>query len=318
MKTKLTTLGLLASLGAASSLLAQSVTAPVGYRTESVDPGVFNLLSSNFSNAVAVGGAVEAATATTLTATGAFADLVAGTAYTVKITAGAGAGNTAAVTAFTADELTVDADLGAAADDLFQVRATPTISQVFGDNAANGDVKITTGTAAAADIVWIPTGGGNFVRRYHNGTDWKNAASFFGTFNDEAIPATAGIFIESRAAAAYDVVFVGHVETSGTSIALEPSGFNFLSRVLPVEISLLESGLSSMLESGAAATADIVWIPTGNGGYDRRYWNGTNWKNAASFFGTFDDDVLASGYLVQNQSGNPTTAATVIPSRLDI
>ncbi len=317
MKTKLTLMGSLVTLGAVASLHAQTaVTAPVGYRTQTIAPGVFNLISPNFSNAVSAAGDVDAVGAVTLTDGDVdfTALLTDGTAYTVKITEGAGLGRYAQVNSWTANELTLEAGIGAAAGSKYEIRQSQTVGSLFG---LMNEAGLTAGTQDTADVLWIPNGAGGFTRIYFNGTQWKEVAVFLGTRENVVIPADDAIFVQSRAGAPLDVVFVGHVETAASSFDVG-AGFNFLSRVLPVGVQLGESMLAATLTTGPQATADIVWNPDGAGGYTRYYHNGTDWKEVNVFLGTRDTVELESGYILQRQTGGDGVITAEIPASLDI
>ena len=72
------------------------VTAPVGYRTETITPGVFNLLSSNLSNALSASGEIDSFANGNLTDTGVdFTSLLGGGNWVVEIVDGAAAGRQA-------------------------------------------------------------------------------------------------------------------------------------------------------------------------------------------------------------------------------
>jgi hypothetical protein len=298
-----------------------AVTAPVGYRTESILTGQFNLLSPNLSNAVSAAGAFDAAATTTLTDneadyTTSLAD--ANATYVLKITSGAGAGQIVEIASVTnATTLVTAEDISAIANGAsYEIRAAVTVTQAFG--AANA-TTLATGNADTADIIWIPAGGGAFERVYSDGTNYRKVGNLFGTFPNEPIVFTDAVFVQRRGATNLDVVFTGHVETTKTTVALA-TGFNYVSRVLPVGVSLADSGLAAGLAAGTADTADIVWVPdpATPGAYIRYYVDGTAmWRKVGNLFGTFPNDLLQSGMILQNR-GAAKSVTLEIPASLDI
>ncbi len=323
MKTRtLTLLGIASSaLLLAKPLFAQNtaVTAPVGYRTETILPGVFNLLSSNLNNAVSAAGDIESALPNQL-----FDDdvdftalLTSGTNYTVKITGGSGEGYNTEVSTWDTTSLTTVDDLSGvvAAGDSYEVRATQTISDLFG---AGNEAGLTTGDQNTADVVWIP-GAGGFTQMFYD-TAWRKVGALsFLEFPDEPVYFTDGIFVQSRAASSLDVVFTGHVLTKPTVTGVEGGGtFNYLSRVLPVDVKLGESGLGAGLTQGDQNTGDVVWVPDGTpGGYTQYYYNGAWRKVGALTFLEFPDDTLTSGFIVQRR-GSAGNLTLDIPAGLDL
>ncbi len=323
MKTRtLSILTIAASVGlTASPLFAQAtaVTPPVGYRTEAVLPGIFNLLSPDLSGPVAAAGALEAIGANTATDNEAdFVTSLPGTvSYTMKITSGAGEGLNTTVTVTNATTLATADDLSAmvVAGDTYEIRATPTVSSLFG--AAN-EAGLLAGPSTTADLIWIPTGAG-FAQVYYNNGAWRKVGSL-GVAANEPVYFTDGIFIQRRGATTLNIVFTGHVQNTKTKAAVDGGVFNYLSRVLPVGVSLADSGLANNLMTGNSTTADIVWVPngTGDGGYKQYYINSANgfWTQIGAL-GNKGGDLLSSGLLIQRRGGS-TMVTLEIPATLDL
>lgn len=289
------------------------MTAPVGYRTESLTNGQFNLAGVNLSNAVLAAGALEGATATSLQDAEAAFDtaLPAGATYIVKITSGAAEGANTTATATDGTNLAIDDNVGAAAGDSYEVRAAVTLTDAFGAAASSA---LQSGSSETADIVWVPAANG-FDQFYTDGTNWKQVGNLFGTFNDAALYVTDGVFVQRRGDDG-DVVFVGHVETVKTNFAVEP-GFNFISRVLPVDVKIADT-LSDDLQAGTSETADIVWLPNGAGGYNQFYVDAAGAiKQVGNLFGTFPDQALSSGVIIQRR-GDAANFDIEVPADLDI
>jgi hypothetical protein len=137
----------------------------------------------------------------------------------------------------------------------------------------------------------------------------------FQNFDTASIFVSDGLFVQRRGADG-DVVFVGHVETVKTNFAVE-TGFNFVSRVLPVDVKLADTLADDVLRGNATA-ADIVWLPNGGGGYNRFYVDGTGAiKQVGNAFGTFPNQVISSGVIIQRR-GPAANFDIEVPSDLDI
>ena len=327
MKTKLSLLGIIASLSAVVTVSAQdsAVTKPVGYHTETILGDAFTLLGINVGNAVAAAGDFDADSAqdddvdfTTL--------LTDGTPYTVQNTT---TGESAAITEWDANTLT--SALGnISSGDSYEIRADATVASIFG---ANNEAGLGEGGATSADVIWIPQADGSFRLIYRNAGNpafgvpaaW-NEVGEAGDQSGATIPFDAGIFIQRRQAGSIDIVFVGHVRTSDTTLNLFADQFNFVNRVLPVGITLGESGIadSPNWKKGGATTADVIWLPDGSGGYATYYYNPGNpafgvaaaW-NRTGAAGDQSSVELTAGYAIQKRetAGKVTVA---VPSDLDI
>ena len=324
MKTKLSLLGIIASLSAVVTVSAQdsAVTKPVGYHTETILGDAFTLLGINVGNAVAAAGDFDADSAqdddvdfTTL--------LTNGTPYTVQNTT---SGESATVTSWDATSLTTA--LNVASGDSYEIRADATIASIFG---ASNQAGLGEGDATSADVVWIPQDDGSFRQIYRAqaqppfvAAGWAEigAAGDAGTVT---IPFDAGIFIQRRQADPIDIVFVGHVRTSATTVNLLSGKFNFVNRVLPVGITLGESGIETAptWQDGDAATADIIWLPNGTGGYDQLYYAAAQppfvaagWAQVGAA-GDKSSVELTAGYAVQKR-GDTGQVTVSIPGDLDL
>jgi len=313
-----------------SPAFAQTATTkPVGYRTETVKPGVFNLLSPNLDNAVGAAGTIDTIAGATLTDNEAnfTAAFTAGAPVTLKITSGANAGITADVTSFTATALTTAQDISAAltAGVSYEARKTPTIASLFG--ATNG-AGLLAGSSASADIVWVPNGTGGYDQIYYAnalpiiGTGWSKVGGGAANQANLGVSITDAVFIQRRGATELPIVFTGHVQTSATKTGVL-TGFNPVSRVIPVGLSLTDSQLNTELAAGSATTGDVLWNPDGNGGYVQYYYAnalpiiGTGWRQVGGGATDRGGVQLASGFLVQRR-GAATNVTLRIPTGLDL
>jgi len=309
------------------SFAQTATTKPVGYRTETVKAGVFNLLSSNLDNPVGAAGTIDTIAGATLTDNEAnyTAAFTAGEPITLKITDGANAGITQDVTAFTEKTLTTAQDISTllAAGVKYEVRKTPTVASTFG---ATNTAGLAQGTATSADVLWIPNGAGGYTRVYRSagglaGAGWRKVGGGSADAANEAISITDAIFIERRGAADLPVVFTGHVQTTATKTGVI-KGFNPVSRVIPVGLTLTDSQLQTELTQGTSTAADIIWNPNGAGGYDRYFYSsggisGTGWRKVGGGSADQSAVVLMSGFLIERK-GDPTNVTVRIPTGLDL
>ena len=299
-----------------------ATTKPVGYHTETAKGNSFTLMGVNVGNAIAAAGEFDADDATDNDAD--FTALLdEGVSYTVQnITSGESAsvnGN---------DATTLDAELAVSSGDAYEVRADVTIGALLG--AAN-EAGLGAGNATTADVVWIPSGDGFSQIFYDDGVGfpprpagWRAIGAGGADQAGTSVPFTAGIFIQRRAAADLDIVFVGHVRTEATSFGVG-TGFNFLNRVLPVGVALDDTGLEAFIAKGNSGSGDLVWSPDGNGGYAQYYYTdgggfppqSAGWKAVGAGDADKGAETLASGYAIQRK-GEAGSVSVAIPNGLDL
>jgi len=320
MKIKFTLLGILATMGVVSAQTA--TTKPVGYHTETAKGNSFTLMGVNVGNAIAAAGEFDADDATDNDAD--FTALLDdGVSYTVQnITSGESASVNGR------DATTLDTDLAVSSGDSYEVRADVTVGSLFG--AAN-EAGLGAGNATTADVIWIPTGDGFSQVFYDDGkgfpprpAGWRAIGAGGADQAGTAVPFTAGIFIQRRAADDLDIVFVGHVRTEATSFGVG-TGFNFLNRVLPVGVALDDTGLEAFIAKGNSGSGDLVWSPDGNGGYAQYYYTdgggfppqSAGWKAVGAGDADKGAETLGSGYAIQRK-GDAGSVSVAIPNGLDL
>jgi hypothetical protein len=302
-------------------------TKPVGYRTELVKAGVFNLLSPNLDNPVGAAGTIDVIAGTTLTDNEAnfTAAFTAGDPITLKIVEGTNAGVIQDVVSFTATTITTAQDIAnlLAVGNRYQLRKTPTIASTFG--AAN-EAGLLAGTATNADVIWLPDGAAGYNRYFRStsltqGQGWRRVGG--GTTESAQVPISIAdaMFLERRGTTDLSIVFTGHVQTSATKTGVV-TGFNPVSRVIPVGVTLAESLLDTELTKGTATSADLIWNPDGNGGYDRYYSStsavaGIGWRRVGTNQVDQASVQLKSGYLIERK-GAATNVTLRLPSGLDL
>jgi hypothetical protein len=320
MKIKFTLLGILATMGVVSAQTA--TTKPVGYHTETAKGNSFTLMGVNVGNAIAAAGEFDADDATDNDAD--FTALLDdGVSYTVQnITSGESASVNGR------DATTLDTDLAVSSGDSYEVRADVTVGSLFG--AAN-EAGLGAGNATTADVIWIPTGDGFAQVFYDDGkgfpprpAGWRAIGAGGADQAGTAVPFTAGIFVQRRAADDLDIVFVGHVRTEATSFGVG-TGFNFLNRVLPVGVALDDTGLEAFIAKGNSGSGDLVWSPDGNGGYAQYYYTdgggfppqSAGWKAVGAGDADKGAETLGSGYAIQRK-GEAGSVSVAIPNGLDL
>ncbi len=319
--TTITTLAAL--LLATSGAIAQTTayTKPSGFVTHTLKAGQFNLIGLTLHKPVTASGAFTAVSGTTLTDTSKnFTTLLtAGKTYILEIVENNGSttddmvGTIQEITAWTATELTTTDDLDA--DGLlvgakYQLREAATLETVLGTT----DSVLKKGVVPTlADIVWVPNSSGSYDSYYlHTTNVWKRVTGNTPAPNVPLVYSD-GFWIQRRGAE-ISLVLTGSVKTKETSMALQ-TGFNPISIVSPVGVTLQNSGLADSLQKGVVATlADIVWVPKTGGGYDRYYYHITNvWKNADTNATIGSDIDLPSGVFVMRRNA-PTNITLTPPS----
>ena len=226
------------------------------------------------------------------------------------------------------DATTLDTDLAVSSGDSYEVRADVTVGSLFG--AAN-EAGLGAGNATTADVIWIPTGDGFAQVFYDDGkgfpprpAGWRAIGAGGADQAGTAVPFTAGIFVQRRAADDLDIVFVGHVRTEATSFGVG-TGFNFLNRVLPVGVALDDTGLEAFIAKGNSGSGDLVWSPDGNGGYAQYYYSdgggfppqSAGWKAVGAGDADKGAETLGSGYAIQRK-GEAGSVSVAIPNGLDL
>lgn len=327
MKTHLKFLAGVTALTAIGAATAQdNVTKPVGFRTETLKAGVFNLISNELTEAVSAAGTLTAVAGAVVTDDNAdFSTTLAGDeTWVLQITEGDVAGLISEVASVdSATSLTLADDAGAAgvaAGNAYEIRAAKTLSDIFG--AAN-EVGLATGaTDANSDVVWVPDGAGGFTRYFFKtgglgAGGWSQIGGAPGAAGNTPIVYTDAFFVQRKAGTDIDLVLVGHVPTRAVTLALI-QGFNFVSRVAVVGQTINTSGLADSMQSGPTdANADVLWNADGAGGYLRYFIkqgglgaNGPTQVGGAP--GAAGDTPLSSGVIIQRK-GEATNADLKLP-----
>ena len=265
-----------------SSAQTPAYSKPSGYVTQTISQG-FNLIGIALHGTNATSGKITGLSPTTLTDSAAnfSTSLTVGSSYLLEINSGSKAGLVIEVASWTQNSLTIVDNLvasGVVVTDSYSLRRAPTLEEVFG---TTNSVLTKSNNSLLADIVWIPKANGQYDRYFLNNSSlWRNAAGGAAT----SIPFVYldGIFLQKRNPGTIELVFTGQVKTSATVIALG-TGFTLVGNPYPAGTTLQNSGLdASLVRSNNSLLADLVWLPSGIGTYDRYFVNNSGvWRNAA-------------------------------------
>lgn len=323
---------LLVALAAGTTAFGQTEakTKPVGYVTEKIKASSFNLIGITLQKPVIVSGTLDAVVGSAVTDTGSDFDalLSSGDAYILKIISasnpalngviqeitqwGSGSGNSAG-TLVAQQNLQ---SLGVQVGDSFELRSAVTLPDLFG--LTNQAGLLGGGSVASADVIWVPSGNGNFNKYYYKssglgGTGWRSSTNADAT--RVPIVCTDAIFVERRAATDLNLVISGEVTTVQVQSVVDGGYYNYLSSNFPVGSTLATSGLQSfVLGGGTLASADELWFPDGSGGYVKCFYKnsglgGTGWRTSTN--ASADSQVITSGFILRRKSASGM--ATLLP-----
>jgi hypothetical protein len=272
---------LLAAAMAAGVAYGQATTAtttPVGYITQALTPNQFNMVGLGLQGSVAATGKVTAVSGAEVTDVNAnFGSFVAGATYILEVTASSAPAATGVVQEFvswTANQVTLPAAIaGLAVGDSYLIRKAPTLEDVFGTTTSVLQKGLNAG---AADIVWVPNGGGDYDQYFLNtGSTFRKIT---GTTSVAApqIPLIYldGVWVQKRGTAS-TLVISGEVKKASTTLPII-NGFSLVGNPYPVGVTLQNLGLEASIGKGLnSGAADIVWVPSQPAGSYTKYWLST-------------------------------------------
>lgn len=296
---------LLVTLVAAATSFGQTEakTKPVGYESVTLNANQFNVVGLRLQGATVASGALETIGTSSVTDNeGSFATILsASKTYVLEITSGTLSGLTVEATWTSGNVLNTPDNLssaGVVAGVSYNLRPALTLEEIFGTTSS----VLTKGfTSASADIIWIPNGSGNYTRYYlHSTSAWRNVSTNTASPNTPIVY-TDGILIEKRSSAA-TLTLSGEVKTGGSSFPVI-TGMNVVSTIYPAGVSLQNFGLEDDVQAAfTSASADIIWVPNGSGGYGRYYRHSSgNWRNVDTNTNLVSDVTLASGVLIERR-----------------
>ena len=322
--SSITFLAALAASGVVAG--APAYTTPVGYTTETIKAGLYNVFGVTLQNPVIISGNFEAVAGKILTDTGSGfgGQLVAGQTYILEITSGGLSGAIQEITSFSGDTITTPQDLSASLSvgTTYKLRKAKTIGEIFGN--AN-EAGLLTGSATTADILWVPDGAG-FQKYYYTNASppfvtagWKNTAT--GNTNQSSAPIvyTDGLMLQRRGATDLNLVISGELKVTNTIVAIDQP-YTYVGGVYPSGVTLANSGLSSSLAHGSITTADVIWVPNGAGAFFKYYYANAappfttaGWKRSDTGNTDQSTAALTSAFYIEKRTVNPFNATIAAP-----
>ena len=303
---------ILSSILSVATASAQSVaySKPAGFVTYTLKPQQLNLIGLTLHEPVIYSGTFDSVQGMTLGDADVDYDsiLTSGGSYILEIVDNPADpslnGVMQIITDWAGSELTTPANL--AVDNLdagatYKLRAPKTISDVFG---ASNSAGLTAGAnMASADVIWLHNGVGFDKFYYSEGggfgggeAGWKNDRG-----EDSAgfpIVYTDAVIIQNKAASEKKLVVSGVIKTKAIVLALLEGKFNFISATYPVGSTLANSGLENDLISTAdIASSDVVWMPDGEGGFNKYFYSNEGWKDSAGQ--PASNTLLTSGIIIE-------------------
>jgi hypothetical protein len=306
---------LLVALAATATSFGQTEakTKPVGYESITLNANQFNVVGLRLQGATVASGTLETIGTSSVTDNeGSFASILnAAKTYILEITSGTLSGLTVEATWTSGNVLNTPDNLqqaGIATGTSYNLRPALTLEEIFGTTNS----VLTRGfNSASADIIWIPNGVGGYSRYFLHSTNvWRDAASNTNTPN-VAVVYTDGLLIEKKGSPA-TLTLSGEVKINGSTVPVV-TGFNVISTIYPAGVELQNFGLEDDLQAGFnSASADIVWVPNGSGGYDRYFRHSTGvWRNAETNVNLPGPVSLGSAILLERKGG--ATSLDVTP-----
>jgi uncharacterized protein (TIGR02597 family) len=278
--------GAVALAAAAGSYAQTAVTDPVGYITLNVRPaGTLSFVAPSLVNKVEFSGVASAATATSITvsgapfAAGAFNPNTAGKAqYYVEVTNGTGEGAWTNITGNTTSQVTTADDMTAvitAGTSTIKIRKHVTIADMFGATNSAG-LKSGDQISAADEIKVLnsETKAITSIFYYDDGVAQAWVDADFAEVPDYPIEPQQGLYINRKLATPVSFVRVGHVKTGKTMLTSDP-GINIVAvpRAVGSAFTLGNSNLTNagaqsgrVKSSDQIATADVLKIQQASGG----------------------------------------------------
>lgn len=252
-------------------------------------------------------------------------NLVVGKEYAMEITSGSYEGFSADIASWTGQTITLEENIesggvlpGTFNGSRISIRELPTLASIFGtDNSAG----LKSGTIATADLIYIYASG-SFSKYYYFPGGFGQAAEWRDEAGNEAgstsIHFGDGLIIQTSDTAPKSIYVSGSVKLGPTNVPIYP-GFNLVSNPSPVDgrLTLANSGLQSGLQAGTVATADIIYIPSAGGDFDKYYYfpggfgQSAEWREFSSGANA-DATILPNkgSFFIDRQGGDTSVTIT--------
>ena len=309
-------------LAAAASGLAFGQTAyttPVGYTTSALASGQFSFVGLTVHTPTKFAGVISAESSNSVTVGGTDFVALLGTpnpsalyplTYVLELPNGTiqeitNWTNTGVLT--TPENITAQVVPGTTT---FKLRKAATISDIFGATNSAGLKPDTNGNFDAnADVITVIGAGGVPTKVYYF-NDGAGTQGWFDANNNEAqnlpLVYADGFYVKRQVGSLINLVVSGEVKTVPTSGSLI-NGFNFLSPVAPVGLTLDSSNLKNFVSAsgdGNIEAVDNVLLPQANGSFITAYYFNDG-AGTVGWFQTNNDPAgqlaLEGGFLVLNR-----------------
>lgn len=165
----------------------------------------------------------------------------------------------------------------------YRIHRQPTIRSIFG--AFDESQLNKGGPDYFADLIWVPSGDGTYTRIYNSegqlirfppiNDGWRAVGNGDVDYSDYPINPLYGLIIERRPASPLSIPITGH-HIAVDNLVPPVLGFIPFARrhTDPLTVGeLLDHALAISLDPGDENSADILWLPNGDGTYDRVYLN---------------------------------------------
>ena len=330
MKTYIPYSLILAAASAGMAFGAETAyTSPVGYSTSSLSQG-FNALGLTLQTPSLASGNFETITSTAVTDTGVVYTPISGATYILEITSGSVKGTVFEVLASSISGSTITVNtvpatdlvaLGLSSADTYNLRIAPSLETIFTTVPLSSGGVLNAGlSATGADVVWVPTGSGSYAKYFlHSGSlAFRLAGTTTPTPNVPIIYAD-GMLVEKKGAAASSLTVSGELKKGSTNSTIS-QGFNLLSAVAPVGLTLANAGIEDDITAGLSATgADNVWIQQPNLSYVK-YFRRTNgaWRTSTTAVdltpAQVEAVVISSGFFIEKKSAGTVNLDLNVPT----
>jgi hypothetical protein len=289
-----------------------ATTTPVGYVTHTLAPNMFNLVGVTLHSPTVASGVIDAESATSVTdnEVNFGTTLEAGSTYILEL----GDGTIQEITSWSGSALTTPNDitgLVTPGTTTYKVRRAQTVSDIFGENNTFGLTPSADGESGSADKILILNASNSFdtVFYFNDGAGIEGWLDSEGELaGDKVIAYPDGFFVQRVAGAPISLVVSGEVKTAPTGGVLV-NGFNYLSAVAPVGLTLDSSSLKNYITAstdGDSTSADNVLIQNPGGTYTTAFYfnDGAGVEGWLDSEGELAGDLpLDSGFLILNRGG---------------
>jgi hypothetical protein len=296
---------------------------PSGYTTQQISQG-FNLIGITLLPSATASGAFTTISSNSVQDSSKnFTTLLSttpGSLYILEITSGTNDGLIVEVGTWSGNQLNTMDNLstaGVIVGDTYTLTKAPTLEELFG---TTNSVLTKNNNSSLADIVWIPNGTGGYVRYFQNNSGaWRNAAG--GSAANTPFVFLDGIFIEKELAGTVDLVFTGQVQIDSTRVSFI-QGFNPIGTIFAAGSTLQNCGLGAvgaLKRDNNSSLADLVYIPTTPGNYNRYFVNNSGaWRNAAGGAAPADLALTSGIFILRRDAGTVQVLLTRPPSYINL